>query len=227
MTHNNRTNNQFLTIAIDGPAASGKGSLARALADYFKFSYLDTGALYRRVALQVIQKSIDPEDTQKIVEIAQGLTAHDGCSDNDLRCDTVGTMASIIARIQSVRDALMDYQRNFPKQSCQKGYKGSILDGRDIGTIIAPQADIKFFVTAKLEIRAERRYKELLSKGNSCTYSTVLAEMRERDERDSVQLDAHLTPDHQKQENFFLLDSSDLNAQQALDHAVGIVKNSL
>lgn len=207
-----------IIISIDGPAASGKGSLAKKLAEMLDYDFLDTGALYRRVALKVLSENIDPADTQAVIDAAKRFKDELGqdYDDSSLRSDNVGSTASVIAQIQPVRDILIDFQREF----AQKAPKGAVLDGRDIGTVICPDADIKFFITASTEKRAERRYKELQSRGISVTNAAVLAEMQERDERDSIRLNEHLKPAHKVN----IIDTSDMTPQEVLDEAMKIVK---
>ena len=207
-------------IAIDGPAASGKGSLARKLATHFGFDYLDTGTLYRRVALKVLESKTDPNDQESVISCAKSLNPDEKYDDSALRGDNVGSTASIVAQIQPVRDILVNYQRNFAKNAL----KGAILDGRDIGTVICPDADVKFFITASVEIRAERRHKELQSRGIPSTYATVLAEMRERDGRDSGRISAHL---NSSRSDVHHIDTSDKTPQSVLDAAIEIVQSQL
>lgn len=206
-----------IIIAIDGPAASGKGSLAKKLAEKLDYDFLDTGALYRRVALKVIENKTNPNDVDGVIDAANALkeeisTAYD---DNNLRNDQVGSTASVIAQNQGVRDVLFDIQRNF----AQNAKKGAVLDGRDIGTVICPEADIKLFVTASVEKRAERRLKELQSRGKDVTHAQVLAEMQERDDRDAVRLDKHLAPDH----DVTIIDTSDMTPEDVLENAMTII----
>jgi len=171
--YNVMDNTQKLIISIDGPAASGKGSLAKKLAEQLKYDFLDTGALYRRVALKALKKDLDITDKNAIITAAHELSTKlsDKYEDSALRSDKVGSTASKIAQIQEIRDILIDFQRNFAKKS----QKGAVLDGRDIGTVICPDADIKFYITASVEKRAERRYKELQSRGIDATNAAVLA----------------------------------------------------
>ncbi len=207
-------------VAIDGPAASGKGSLARALASHFGFDYLDTGAIYRRVALKVSENKIGLNDIKSIISTAKNLDLTEKYDDSVLRSDNIGTIASIISPIPAVRDVLTDYQRNFAKNSI----KGAILDGRDIGTVICPNADVKLFVTANIEIRAERRHKELQSRKIPSTYASVLAEMQERDDRDSDRINAHK---NFEQNNIHYIDTSDKTPQSVLDAAIEIVQSQI
>ena len=206
-----------IIIAIDGPAASGKGSLAKKLAEKLDYDFLDTGALYRRVALKVIDSNTNPSDAEGVIEAANALkdTINNAYDDNDLRNDRVGSAASVIAQNQGVRDVLFDIQRNF----AQNAKKGAVLDGRDIGTVICPEADIKLFVTASVEKRAERRLKELQSRGKDVTHAQVLAEMQERDDRDAVRLDKHLAPDH----DVTIIDTSDMTPEDVLENAMAII----
>jgi len=208
-----------LVIAIDGPAASGKGSLAKKLAQMLNFDFLDTGALYRRVALKALKQNIDLTDENAIIAVTKELKAELGAEydDSALRSDNVGSTASKIAQIQAVRDILINFQRNF----AQNAEKGAVLDGRDIATVICPNADIKLFITASVEKRATRRYKELQSRGIDGTNSSVLAEMQERDDRDKARLDEHLNPDHDN----FIIDTSDMTPQEVLDEALKIINS--
>lgn len=211
--------NKKLIIAIDGPAASGKGSLAKKLATLLDYDFLDTGALYRRVALKVIEKGLKPDEISDIIQISYdlGQKMHEEYDDDALRNDKVGEIASIIAQIEQVRYNLDDFQRNFANNA----KKGAVLDGRDIGTIICPDADIKLFVTASTEKRAERRYKELQSRGIPATNATVLAEMQERDLRDSKRLNEHLKLGRDTQ----VIDTSDMTPNEVLDAALKIIKS--
>ncbi len=208
-----------IVIAIDGPAASGKGSLAKKLAEKLDYDFLDTGSLYRRIALKCLQNKVDLTDHGAVIKIAHAMEEELGQAydDSALRTDKVGSTASKIAQIQGVRDLLVDFQRNFAR----KAPKGAVLDGRDIGTVICPEADIKLFVTASTEKRAERRHKELQSRGLNVTNATVLAEMQERDARDASRLDAHLTPDHEVN----MIDTSDMTPEEVLDTAMKIVRS--
>ena len=209
--------NKKIIIAIDGPAASGKGSLAKKLAGHLGYDFLDTGALYRRVALKCIEKGINPNENDKIIAISADLSQNlqDKYDDSALRNDKVGDMASICAQIPDVRANLDDFQRNFAKNA----KKGAVLDGRDIGTVICPDADVKLFITASTQIRAKRRSLELQSRGITVTNPQVLAEMQERDLRDKARLDAHLKPDH----DAHVIDTSDMTPNQVMDAALAII----
>jgi CMP/dCMP kinase len=165
-------------IAIDGTAASGKGTLSKALAKQIGFEYLDTGLLYRIAAYNLIKNKIDIADPHKIVNHLETVhfTAHEGIN---LHVDEVGNIASKIAPFAEVREFLNKLQLEFPL-----GKNGVVIDGRDIGTVVFPSADLKFFITADLEIRADRRYKQLKSSGKDVIFADVLRDLRERDERD-------------------------------------------
>ncbi len=214
-----KENTPKIIIAIDGPAASGKGSLAKKLAAMLEYDFLDTGALYRRVALKVLEQNIDPANKDAVIAATRALITELSAEydDSALRNDNVGSTASKIAQIQAVRDILVEFQRDFAKNA----KKGAVLDGRDIGTVICPDADIKLFVTASVEKRAERRYLELQSRGINAKKPSVLAEMQERDDRDKARLDAHLNPDHDK----YLIDTSGLTPQAVLDEALKIINS--
>jgi len=208
-----------LIIAIDGPAASGKGSLAKKLAKMLDYNFLDTGALYRRVALKALEQNIDLTDEPAIIATAKQLEAElsDEYDDSALRSDNVGSTASKIAQIQAVRDILINFQRDFAKNA----EKGAVLDGRDIGTVICPDADIKLFITASVEKRADRRHKELQSRGIDVKKPSVLVEMQERDDRDKARLDAHLNSDHDN----FKIYTSDMTPGEVLDEALKIINS--
>lgn len=167
-----------LVIAVDGPAASGKGTLARRLASHLGLAHLDTGRLYRAVALKLIQEGSDGSNVGGALEIARNLTLAD-INSPALQTEEVGRTASQIAAIGEVRKALFHFQRDFAASKT-----GAVLDGRDIGTVICPDAHIKFFITASVESRAERRFKELQSKGFAVIYENIVKDLQERDARD-------------------------------------------
>ena len=192
------TGQMEFTVAIDGPAAAGKGTIARALADRFGFAYLDTGLLYRAVAA----KGGDP------VQAALGLTAGDLARD-DLRSLAAGQAASRVAAIPQVRAALTAFQRHFARSA-----GGAVLDGRDIGTVICPMAEVKLYVTSSAEVRAERRWREL-----GGDLGQVLAEVRERDARDMGRADAPLRPAG----DAIVIDTTDLTIEQAVAMAAAAV----
>lgn len=212
-------------IAIDGPAASGKGTLARSLAQSLNFAFLDTGALYRAVACAMLSEGKNPDSPEEAAHAAQTLRDEFSpalLEDPALRSDETGRAASKIAAVPAVRQALFDLQRNFAANPGE-GFKGAILDGRDIGTVICPNAPLKFFVTASMEVRAERRLKELQSRGIEATYEAVLKDMRERDARDTAREAAPMKP----ADDAIIIDSSHLSAAEMLEKALGITRERL
>ncbi|CAA7620161.1 (d)CMP kinase [Magnetospirillum sp. SS-4] len=207
-----------MIIAIDGPAAAGKGTLARRLAAELDFDYLDTGLIYRAVGMKLVRAGLDPADSAQAGETARALAPAD-LEAPDLREDAAAQAASKVAAIPEVRAALLDFQRRFARQP--PGGRGAVLDGRDIGTVVCPEAGVKLFVTASLEKRALRRLKELQDKGLEAIHSTVLADMKERDERDRNRSVAPLVP----AEDAVVLDTSDLDAEQAFAAALDLVRS--
>ena len=205
-----------LVIAIDGPAASGKGTLARRLAAVLDLAHLDSGKLYRKVGLTLLQRGLDPTDADAAVAAAEtmDLTALD---DPALGADDVGNAASQVAAIPAVRAALVDLQRRFATTP-PAGKAGAVIDGRDIGTVICPDADHKFFVIADTPVRAERRHNELLARGEVSIYADVLADIEARDRRDRTRAVSPLKPS----DDAITIDSSALDADGvlaiALDH---------
>ena len=212
-------------IAIDGHAASGKGTLARTLAKMLEFAWLDTGALYRAVAWQVIEQGNDPGNEEAATAAAQELratlTPHD-LENPVLRSDSVGDGASKVATYPGVRAALLQFQKDFAYHPPETA-KGAALDGRDIGTVICPDAQVKLFVTASLETRAERRFKELQSRGLNVTYEAVLEEMRTRDARDEGRAEAPLKPAPDAK----VIDTTSMTAQEVLDTALSHIREKL
>jgi cytidylate kinase len=206
-----------MIIAIDGPAAAGKGTLARRLAAHFGLAFLDTGSLYRAVGAKVLRDRQNPSDALAAQHAAENLSTDD-LTANDLRTEAVSEAASIVAAQPAVRAALLEFQRSFARQP-PGGETGAVLDGRDIGTVICPEPDvIKFFVHASLKARAERRFKELQARGDSATYARVLQDMTDRDQRDQNRGIAALKP----ASDAYHLDTTGLNPDQvfqaALDH---------
>ena len=196
-----------LLIAIDGPAAAGKGSISRAIAKHFGMAHLDTGLLYRAVGAQVL-KGAEP------LQAAQQLQAED-LNALALRNDSVAQAASKVAALSEVRAELVEFQRRF---ACRTS--GAVLDGRDIGTVILPDADVKLFITASAEVRAERRYKELLGSGAKTSLEQVLADVIARDARDRSRSAAPLVA----AKNAVLIDTSDLSLSAAIALAVAAVE---
>lgn len=179
-----------MIVAIDGPAGSGKGTISKKLAEYFNLSYLDTGILYRAVALQMLTEGINEKDCRSAEKVARQVSIT-SIDHSGIRTRAVSDLASKIATISSVRQELLTRQRRFA-QNPDPDKDGAILDGRDIGTIVCPNADFKLFIMAELEIRAKRRWKELLQSDPTVIYCEVLEEMRSRDERDTNREDAPL-----------------------------------
>lgn len=206
-----------MIIAIDGPAASGKGTLGRRIAERYGFAHLDTGLLYRAVARDVLARGAALENRDVAVECAHSLDPA-SLSDPVLRQPDIGEAASIVARIQEVRAALLQFQREFAGRS-----PGAVLDGRDIGTVVCPDADVKIFVTALPEVRAHRRYLERKAEGDDITYREVLDMIRQRDERDANRASAPMRP----AEDAILLDTTNLDIEAAFDAAVGLIKRKI
>ena len=198
------------TIAIDGPAAAGKGTVSRELAAHFGFMHLDTGLLYRATG----RRTLDGTDP---VAAARALTADDLTADN-LRTPEVAQAASRVAAVPEVRQALVDFQRAFAQRA-----GGAVLDGRDIGTVICPDAEVKLYVTASDDIRAYRRHTELIGTGHDVTYAEVLDDLRQRDARDSARATAPLKP----AEDAVLLDTSKMSIDEAVAAAMRIVQARL
>jgi cytidylate kinase len=203
-------------IAVDGPAASGKGTIARALAKHFKLPHMDTGLLYRAVALNLWRWGGDPGNEFEAVRAAQELNLD--ASDPELRSEPVSKIASSISAYPAVRAALLERQQDFARQA-----GGAVLDGRDIGTVIAPKADVKLFVTATPEVRAERRMKELESRGMHAHFDDVLADIHARDWRDSHREIAPL----RQAPDAILLDTTELDVDAAVAEALSLVEEKL
>lgn len=204
-------------IAIDGPAAAGKGTLARRIAEHLGYAYLDTGLIYRAVGLKTIGSGAHPTDVEAATAAARALAPED-LKQPELRGDDAANAASKVAAIPSVRAALLDFQRRFAA-SPPGGAPGAVLDGRDVGTVVCPDADSKLFVTASLEVRAARRLIELRERGVEAIHSRVLKDMKERDTRDSERDTAPLAP----AENALLIDTSTLNPDEVFGLALRLV----
>jgi cytidylate kinase len=201
-----------LTIAVDGPAASGKGTIAKALAAHFKLPHMDTGLLYRAVALNLWRWGGDASSEFEALRACDEINLD--TADPELRSEPVSRIASRISAYHSVRAALLERQRDFAAQD-----GGAVLDGRDIGTVILPDADAKLFVTASADVRAQRRVRELLGRGMPATYEDVLIDIHARDERDAGRDIAPL----KQAVDADLLDTSDLTVEQAVDEAIRLV----
>ena len=205
-----------MIIAIDGPAAAGKGTLAKRIAASLKLPYLDTGILYRATAKRVLEADGDPEDVATALAAAQALGAAD-LARKDLRDAATSKAASQVASIAQVRQALLDFQRHFGTSH------GAVLDGRDIGTIIFPQADIKLFVTASVEARAQRRYQEFLARGETVALDEVIADVQARDEADRTRAAAPLM----MAIDAVLIDTTEMDADAAFASALRVIQEKL
>lgn len=205
-----------MIIAIDGPAASGKGTLAQRIAGHFGYVWLDTGLLYRAVARDVLAAGADLEDEGAGARAATALDAG-SLSDPALRSTAIGEAASVVAKHPGVRAALLDFQRNFARTP-----PGAVLDGRDIGTVICPDADVKIFVTADVEVRARRRYEEYVRRGENVAYEEVLDVIRQRDARDASRSAAPL----QQAPDAVLLDTTGMDIEAAFAAALEIISHA-
>src|SRR5438270_13990346 len=208
-------------VAIDGPAASGKGTLARRLAERFGLAHLDTGKLYRATALLLLDAGADPADAQAAADAARRVDPA-SLADSRLLGEPVARASSVVAAIPTVRDALLQMQRDFAAHPPRPS-RGAVLDGRDIGTAVCPDASVKLFVTASPEARATRRAQELRERGAAVIYRDVLQDMKERDARDSMRRVAPLAaaPDA------VILDTTGLDADQVLAQASDIIARAL
>lgn len=206
-----------MIIAIDGPAASGKGTLARRLARHFGLNHLDTGLLYRAVGQRLRAAGLDPADEAAAVRMAETLDPT-GLDPAALSGSAVGEAASVVAAIPAVRAALLDLQRRFAHTP-----PGAVLDGRDIGTVVCPDAEVKLFVTASAETRARRRHVDDLRIDPATAFETVLADIRKRDERDSSREVAPLAA----AADAAVLDTTDLDAEGAFRAAVALVEDAM
>ncbi|PIE10302.1 MAG: (d)CMP kinase [Rhodobacterales bacterium] len=200
---------ESFTIAIDGPAAAGKGTISKAVAAHFGVAHMDTGLLYRAVG----RKTLDGTDP---IDAARTLLAKDLAA-GDLRTPDVAQAASKVAVIAEVRAALVDFQRAFAARA-----GGAVLDGRDIGTVICPEAHVKLYVTASAEVRAERRYLELVGKGTDVTRDQVLADVKERDARDMDRAEAPLKP----ASDAVIIDTSEMDINTAIAAAISAVEKA-
>jgi cytidylate kinase len=210
-----------MIIAVDGPAASGKGTLARRLAQHFGFAHLDTGLLYRATALNVLEAKANPVDPVAAEAAAKTLTPAD-LADPRLKEERVAEAASQVAAISGVRAALLAFQRNFARNPPSPA-KGAVLDGRDIGTVVCPEAAVKLFVTASPEARAARRFKELQADGDAAIYERVLQDMKQRDARDRQRQAAPLA----RAADAFALNTTALDADAAFRAALDFIGSKL
>jgi cytidylate kinase len=206
-----------MIIAIDGPAASGKGTLAKRIADLWGLPCLDTGLLYRAVARDVAALGFRLDDRWAGLAAARSLDAS-SLGDPRLRTPQAGDAASIVARVPEVRSALLIYQRGFAGQP-----GGAVLDGRDIGTVVCVNADAKIYVTARTEVRAKRRFLECQARSETVTFEDILADIVRRDERDASRGSAPMRPAPDAD----LLDTSELDIEAAFDAAVGLIKRKI
>jgi CMP/dCMP kinase len=202
-----------MIIAVDGPAAAGKGTLARKLAAHLGYHFLDTGSLYRMVAKSVIDKGLMPDNAEAAAHTARSLNPS-SFRDDDLRNEYVGSAASVIAVNKDVRAALLDLQRNFARRS-----PGAVLDGRDIGTAVCPDADVKLFITASADMRARRRLRELTARGGDANFEEVLSDIKTRDERDRTRASAPLVP----AADAVVIDTTEMSIEEAFAAAMKIV----
>lgn len=202
-----------MTIAVDGPAASGKGTLSRRLSSYYGLAYLDTGTLYRGVGWLMLKQNLDPRDEEAAAEVARAFSVEqiDGA---DIRTPDVSRASSIVAAQEAVRAALLDFQRQFAL-SPPHGAKGAVLDGRDIGTVVCPDALVKLYVSASPEERARRRWLELEKSDNAMNYDAVLDDIKRRDARDSGREAAPMRP----ASDAHFIDTSDMDADAVFARA--------
>lgn len=212
-------------IAIDGPAASGKGTVAARVAQALNFAYLDSGALYRLVALQAARKSVTTDDAPALAALAASLDVRFEAAEvwlegervtDAIRAEPISAAASKVAAHPGVRRALLDRQRAFER------LPGLVAEGRDMGTVVFPHAALKVFLTASAQVRAERRYKQLIGKGLSANMRSLLQEIRERDERDSSRASAPLKP----ADDAVMLDTTSLDIEQAVEQVLSLWRSS-
>ncbi len=218
-----------MIITVDGPAAAGKGTLSQRLAEKYCLAYFDTGMVYRAVGLMMLLGNKDLQDMAMAEKMAEMLTFSkmmELSKHSDFRSAKGGQAASIISSYSGVRAVLLDMQRNFAKNPIYadgRTAKGVIYDGRDTGTVVCPDADIKFFITASPEVRAKRRYDEFVAKGMSAQYEEVLKDVKARDERDATRKDAPMKP----ADDAIILDTSDLGIDEVFAKTVAIIEEKL
>lgn len=206
-----------VVIAVDGPVAAGKGTLARRLAQRLGFHHLDSGLLYRATAARLLDEGGDPADPGAAAAAASAIGAAD-LARGDLRSESVGQAASVVAAQPAVRDAVLAFQQRFAETP-----PGVVIDGRDIGTVVCPDARVKLYVTASAAERARRRHAELVARGESADYEAILADLEERDLRDTTRAVAPLRP----AEDAVILDTTTLDADAALEAALALVESRL
>ena len=218
-----------MIITIDGPAAAGKGTLSSKLAQKYKLAYFDTGMIYRAVGLDLLLKNINPEDEKKALESAKNMTFSkmmELSKHVDFRSNSGGQAASKVASLTSVRQALLKMQQDFalsPQFANGQKADGVVYDGRDTGTVVCPNADIKFFVTATPEVRAMRRHKEFIEKGIDSDYEDVLTQTKERDFRDSTRATSPLKP----ADDAVIIDTSDLAIDDVFNKVCAIIDSKI
>lgn len=215
------TEKRGFVITVDGPSAAGKGTLARRLATHFGFQFLDTGSLYRGVGLAVLRQNLDPADKAAATAAARAL-APAILGDPAIRAEATSAAASKVAAIPSVREAILNWQRDFARDAARDS-GGAVLDGRDIGTVVCPDADGKLFITASAEARADRRVKELQARGETAIYARVLQDMQERDARDQGRSISPTKP----ATDALIIDTSDLTAEQVFERALAFIASKM
>ncbi len=203
-----------MIIAIDGTLASGKGTIARRLSGWYGLAHMDTGRLYRATGIAALKKSVDFDDPAALADVARALDLND-FSEEELRTAEAGQAASKVAAVPEVRSALLELQRAFAHQS-----GGAVLDGRDIGTVVCPEADVKLWVDASVEVRATRRWKELTEKGETLSLEEMIAQLKERDDRDKNRADAPMIA----AADSVLIDTTHLTIDAAVDKARAAVE---
>ena len=206
-----------MIIAIDGTAASGKGTLAKRMAARYGLAHLDTGLLYRAVGCLGVRSHVALDDEEALASLAEDMNLAE-FDEAELRSDEAGANASLVAALPKVRAALVDYQRRFARQP-----GGAVLDGRDIGTVICPDADVKLWVDADVEERARRRHAELSARGEASSYEIVLKQMRARDERDAGRADAPMV----KAADAHLIDTTSMTIEAAVERACEIIDRAV
>jgi cytidylate kinase len=215
------TQKRGFVITVDGPSAAGKGTLARRLAAHFGYEFLDTGSLYRGVGLSVLRQGLDPADQKVATAAAEALTP-EILGDPAIRAEDTSAAASKVAAIPSVRAAILNWQRDFAHNAARDS-GGAVLDGRDIGTVVCPDADAKLFITASVQARADRRVKELQGRGETAIYARVLQDMQERDARDQGRSISPTKP----ATDALIIDTSDLTADQVFERALAFIASKM